>query len=275
MKAMDVQKTVLAATELSVRVLLLEESLADSQDMLEELRVAGVTIEPTVVATRREFVEAISSQDFSIIVSAYRLTEWSGMEAFEELQKTGKTTPFILAGLLAKEEVTECLQQGVSDYVPKNHLGRLPVALRRALQQRELREASSAARQALQESERRNQELVEHSVYGVFRVALDGSFVFANPAMLQILACSSFPVLQSLNLLGDVFRFPEHGAKLIGSCRKDGLVHSAVAEWRRKEIPGAFRGQWRRGITALRGRTPSSLMGKPAISSRFRSGIVN
>jgi CheY-like chemotaxis protein len=70
-----------------VRVLLLEESLADSQDILEELRAGGMTIEPTVLATRQEFLEAITAQDFSIVLSTYELPGWSGLEAFEELQR--------------------------------------------------------------------------------------------------------------------------------------------------------------------------------------------
>ena len=236
MKAIGVEGIVLNETESPVRVLLLEESLADSQDMLEELRAAGLVIEPTVVATRQEFREAISSQEYSIILSAHTLPDWSGMEAFEELQKMGKTTPFILvAGAIAKEEAAVCLQQGVRDYVLKSHIVRLPGIVRRALEQKELLEANTAAMHALRESERRNRELVENSVYGIFRVALDGSFVFANPTLLQILACSSLPVLQTLNFMDDIFRFPEHCARLISSCRKDGLVHGAETEWRRKD----------------------------------------
>lgn len=78
-------------------------------------------------------------------------------------------------------------------------------------------------------------KVLEHSVYGVFRVSLAGSFVFANPALLEILACSSFEALQSLSFSSDVFRFPEHCAKVMASCHKDGLVHRAETEWRRKD----------------------------------------
>jgi PAS domain-containing protein len=59
--------------------------------------------------------------------------------------------------------------------------------------------------------------------------------VFANPALLEILACPSFEVLRTLNISADIFRFPEQCAKLVISCRKDGLVHSAETEWRRKD----------------------------------------
>ncbi len=236
MKAVGLEKSSTSGVESPVRVLLLEESLADSQDILEELRATGMTIEPTVVSTRQEFVEAIGSQDFSIVLSAYRLPDWSGLEAFEELQKAGKAISFILVtGVFGEEELADCLRLGVSDYVLKNHLARLPLAVRRALEEHQLREANYEARSALRESEIRNRELIEHSVYGVFRVSLGGSFVFANPALLEILACPTFEALQSLSFSSDVFRFPEHCAKVMASCHKDGLVHSAETEWRRKD----------------------------------------
>jgi PAS domain S-box-containing protein len=236
MKAIELEKPVIIDNSSPLRVLLLEKSEVDSQNILEELRNAGMAIEPTVVASRGEFLEAISSQDFSAILSAYQLPGWNGMDALHELRKAGKQLPFILVtGDLGEDAAVECLKQGVSDYVLKNRLARLPMALRRALEEKQLRDANNEARLALQESETRNRELIENSVYGVFRVSLDGSFVFANPALLQILACSSLQVLQSSNLSTDVFRFPEHYVKLFAACRKDGLVHSAEAEWRRKD----------------------------------------
>lgn len=219
-----------------VRVLLLEESLADSQDILEELRAGGMTIEPTVLATRQEFLEAITAQDFSIVLSTYELPGWSGLEAFEELQRVKKGMPFILVtNAQDGREASHCLRLGMSDYVLKSHLARLPLAVRKALGETQLRASNDEVQRALLESEERNQQLVEDSVYGVFRISLEGKFVFANPSLLEILACPTLEVLQTLNFATDIFRFPEHCAKLMNSCRKDGLVHNAETEWRRKD----------------------------------------
>jgi two-component system, cell cycle sensor histidine kinase and response regulator CckA len=239
MKAMSQKDCAVVGTGDSgplVRVLLLEELLADSQDILEELRTAGMSIEPTVLATRQEFVEALASQDFSIVLSAYELPGWSGLEAFEELQRAKKRMPFILVSSgLEGHEAADCLRLGVSDYVLKSHLARLPLAVQKALGETQLRAAKDEVQRALQECEERNRQLVENSAYGVFRICLDGRFVLANPALLQILACPALEVLQTLNFMTDIFRFPEHCAKLMNACRKDGLVHNAETEWRRKD----------------------------------------
>ncbi len=236
MNAASTEMSIVKTGESTVRVLLLERSLADSQDILEELRASGMPIEPTVMSTRHEFLDAIRSQDFSVILSEYSLDEWNALEAFDELKKAGKMIPFILVtGTLSEHDAADCLRLGLSDYVLKNHLSRLALVVKRAIDENQLRQANRVARRALEESEARNRELIEHSVYGVFRVTLDGKFVFANPAMLEILACPSFSVLAALNFCADVFRYPEHSAKLTAACRKEGLVHSADTEWRRKD----------------------------------------
>src|SRR5215469_1167663 len=236
MKEMSLKNSDVNGNDSIVRVLVLEESLADSQDILEELRAAGLIFEPTVLATRQEFVEAMASQDFSIVLSAYQLPGWSGLEAFEELQRAKKQVPLILVTSAQDgREAAECLRLGVNDYVLKSHLARLPLAVQKALGETQLRASNSEVQRALQESEERNRELIEHSVYGVFRVSLGGTFVFANPALLEILACPTMEVLQTLNFTADIFRFPEHCGKFMSSCRKDVLVHNGETEWRRKD----------------------------------------
>ncbi len=90
-----------------------------------------------------------------------------------------------------------------------------------------------SAEEALDRSEARNRDLVEHSIYGISRVAADGTFLDANPAFLSILGCTTAEDLNALNLMNDVFRFPDQHAKLMASCREQGEVHGAESEWRR------------------------------------------
>ncbi len=91
------------------------------------------------------------------------------------------------------------------------------------------------AEDALDQSEARNRDLVEHSVYGISRVAADGTFLDENPALLSILGCSTAKELHELNLLRDVFRFPEQYAVLMDSCREHGTVQGTESEWRRRD----------------------------------------
>ena len=219
-----------------LRLLILERSHQDSRKILQELEVGGITAEVTVVSARQEFLQAVAVQDFSAVVSAYEIPHWSGLQALRELREAGKDIPFILLSEDLKEEAAaECLKYGVSDIVSESRLARLPVALSRVLEDKQLRDANAEVRQALQLSEKRNHELMENSMYAVFRVGMDGSFVSANPAMVRMLACPSLEALQSLNLFENVFRYPEQCNRLFASCRQKGMVPSAEAEWRRQD----------------------------------------
>jgi two-component system, cell cycle sensor histidine kinase and response regulator CckA len=87
--------------------------------------------------------------------------------------------------------------------------------------------------EALDRSEERNRDLVEHSIYGISRVAADGTFLDANPAFLSILGCTGSGEVNALNLRNDVFHFPERHVELMASCREKGQIHGAETEWRR------------------------------------------
>jgi PAS domain S-box-containing protein len=76
-------------------------------------------------------------------------------------------------------------------------------------------------------SEARNRDLIENSVYGVFRISSNGEFPDANPALLRILGCIGPEELKQRNLGRDVFRFPEQYAQFIAVCRERGQVHGA------------------------------------------------
>lgn len=89
------------------------------------------------------------------------------------------------------------------------------------------------AEEALRLSESRNRELVENSVYGIFRATLDGAFLDANPALLAILGCVRTEDLKPLNLVNDVYRFPEQYAQHVADCLEHGQIHGAETEWRR------------------------------------------
>ncbi len=219
-----------------LRILLLEHSPQDASSILRELRNAGISVDPTILHQRSAFESALSSQSFAAVLAAYNLPGWTGLDAFSHLRQAGNDTPFLLVtGDLSEDAAAQCIQHGVNDYILKDRLARLPIALMRALEEKQLRDANTQVRFQLAESEARSRELIENSIYGIFRVSLDGTFLSANSALLQLLACNSFHELQSFNLATDIFRFPENFSHLLSSCREHGLVHSDETEWRRKD----------------------------------------
>jgi len=236
MKSSTIEEVQRPKATTPLRVLILENSRPDVELLLLELEEAGFQVDHTLVETREQFRAALEEKNYDAVLADYRLPTWSGLDALAELRGLGNDLPFLLVtGTLGEEAAVECIKQGASDYVLKEHLSRLPVALLRALTEKALRDENAHAQEALRASEARNRDFVEHAVYGIFRVSTDGTFLDANPALLRILGCSSADELKTLNLARDLFRFPEQYARLMAACREHGQLNDAEAEWRRRD----------------------------------------
>lgn len=146
-----------------IRLLILEHEASDIELVLFELKDAGLSISHRLANNREQFLRAIREDTFDAICADYRLPEWTGLDALKEVQKTHKDIPFLLVtGTLGEEAAVECIKNGVSDYILKDHISRLPVALKRALREKALRLEASNAVQALEASEARaRQQLAE------------------------------------------------------------------------------------------------------------------
>lgn len=127
-------------TKHGLEVLIIEDSVADSELILRELHRAGFDASGCVVRTASEFREKLTQTLPDVILADYNLGEWRGMDALEILRRESLEIPLILvSGALGDETAVECIKQGASDYVLKDKLGRLPYAINRALQEKRLR----------------------------------------------------------------------------------------------------------------------------------------
>ncbi len=227
-------KAIASASAMPVELLIVEHSLDDVELMLLELNKAGVENNPTTVEDKQQFRKALFSRAFDAILCDFNLPTWTGMDALQELRSSDRITPFILVtGTLGEEAAVDCIKQGVSDFVLKEHLARLPQALKRAITDRKLREENVLALEALRVSEAQNRELVDNSIFGICNVDAGGALLDANPALLLILGCDSQTALRKLSFGTNLFRYPEQYAQIMTKCRETGQLHGAETEWRR------------------------------------------
>src|SRR5712691_7685776 len=219
-----------------LQALILEDSKNDVELLLLYLRRTGFNVTHSVAENMKQFRAALMKKDFDVVLSDYTLPGGTGLDAGRELRGMGKDTPLLLVtGTLGEEAAVECIKHGVTDYILKDNLKRLPSALTRALAEKALRDKYAKSQDALRVSEACNRDLVENSVYGIFRVTTDRHFLDANPALLRIIGCGSAQELKDLNLARDIFRFPEQHSQFMEQCRQHGQVHGVEAEWRRRD----------------------------------------
>ena len=113
---------------------MVEDQPLDVELCVQELKKAGLDIQVDVVDSRNRFIDRLSSQPYDLVLSDYGIPGWSGTDVFRALQETGKDIPFILVtGTLGEEAAVKLMKEGVSDYILKDRLVRLPLAIRGAL----------------------------------------------------------------------------------------------------------------------------------------------
>ncbi len=136
------------------RLLFVEDDPADLELVQRELRTGGVPFQGEVVSQPDWFFERIRETSFDAVLSDFRLPGWNGMDVLRELRGLGLEIPFLLiTGTLGEEKAVECMRLGVTDCILKDRLGRLPLALRNAVDACELRERQRRIAEELWASE--------------------------------------------------------------------------------------------------------------------------
>jgi PAS domain S-box-containing protein len=85
--------------------------------------------------TKETYIEALQTGNPDIILSDYTLPQYNGLEALMDLKGVNKLIPFIfVTGTINEETAAGTIKAGAWDYVVKDRLFRLPLAIRGALQ---------------------------------------------------------------------------------------------------------------------------------------------
>ena len=195
---MKAEKFAESGSEELLRILHVEHDQSDMDLCRMELKRSGLPFHLETATTREEFSEKLGSQEFHIVLADYRLPGWTGMDALLQIKQLELDVPLILVtGTLGDGLAVECIKLGITDYVLKDQLARLPLAIRRALKERELREAERQAVAALKEREEHYRILVENAPEAI--VVLDvaaGTFVDCNSNALQLFGMSREELLK-------------------------------------------------------------------------------
>ncbi len=146
-----------------IRVLHLEDSIADHALTQLTLRRAGLPHEMRQTDTLEGFSEWLQQESFDLILADYRLPGFTALDAWNVVEKQPNHPPFVLlSGAIGEAAAVDAMRLGFADYLLKDDMARLPHVLQRAIEVAEARRAREQAVAELAASERRLADLAEH-----------------------------------------------------------------------------------------------------------------
>ncbi len=219
-----------------MRALFLYRDARDVEHCVREIETGQFKVSADVVLTTEQFAERLASKYYDVVLAEHPTPNWIGMWALEHLHQTQKQVPLIfVTSPMQPEAVAELITMGVADCVEMAHIGHLPVAIRRAIDEKNLREERDQAEKKLRHSEAHYRALVGNLAYGICRCNVEGKFLDVNGALVTMLGYASREELLEVNLTRDVLWDPTKRAHLLGHGSEDVHFDPVDLDWKRKD----------------------------------------
>jgi diguanylate cyclase (GGDEF)-like protein/PAS domain S-box-containing protein len=219
-----------------MHILFLHSDLAAIERCLHELNSVQFAVNPKVAQNIEELAKRVVLQRFDLIVAESPGTGPEGAHAMELLRQTKNGTPLILVtDTLQRESAMEFAKNGVHDCIEMDRIARLPMAVRRVQDERNLREERDRAEKELRHSKSYYRALVENSAYGMCRCSKDGSFLDVNQVLVTMLGYKSRDELKSANLASDIIQNTVKRTQLLECSLQTGQIDPVETDWKRKD----------------------------------------
>ncbi len=137
-----------------LRILILEDSSTDAELLQRVLIKEKWDAAFRVAANKADFVKQLSEFKPHVVLSDNSLPQFNAEEALKIVRQELKQVPFILVtGTVSDEFAANIIKSGADDYIMKDRLVRLPVAIEAALRQRQAEKEMNEAAESLRMSE--------------------------------------------------------------------------------------------------------------------------
>ena len=226
-----------------IKILVIEDSPADFLLLERHVQQHGMTAEFRCVNSDVELDAALQS-DWDIVLSDYNVPSMDFRGTLRRIQEKRPNLPIILvSGTIGDEVAVELLHLGLSDFVLKDRLARLPEAIQHTLTEVHCRRVHIEAQLALIESEEKYRQLFDSSRDALILASPPSwQFTQANLATLQLFGVSSMAEFAALGPLDvsperqpDGRLSSEKTQEMRGRVLRDG---SHFFEWKHRRLNG-------------------------------------
>jgi PAS domain S-box-containing protein len=170
-----------------LKSLIVEDSNEDAELLLHHLSNGGYDVQAEIVRTKADLKTALAKSDWDIILSEYSMPNFTGLDVLSILKENGLDIPIIIISRgIGEDAAVEAMVVGVHDYLMKDNLARLALAINRELENAANRQLQKQAEEALRLSETRLAEAQRMAHIGSWDYDIQNNINFWSDELYRI-----------------------------------------------------------------------------------------
>jgi PAS domain S-box-containing protein/putative nucleotidyltransferase with HDIG domain len=181
-----------------LRVLIVDDSEDDTSLIIRKLSSGGYDPKWERVDSSEAMKNALKREDWDIILCDYKMPNFNAPAALKLAHGNKMDIPFIVvSGAIGEDTAVDLMKSGAHDYVMKDKLAKLAVAVERAIREAKIRRDKKMTEEMLKMSRENFRHSLDDSPLGVRIVTATGELIYANQEILNIYGYDSFEEMKS------------------------------------------------------------------------------
>ncbi|MFT5717204.1 MAG: diguanylate cyclase (GGDEF)-like protein [Oleiphilaceae bacterium] len=195
----------MSRTKETIFLLILDKSENDAEKMVSLLRNAGIPTRATRIENEEDLIKALEEQSWDLFLGREEEADFDLSQALIYIKKKDRDIPFIvLSKTYDNDNIVNHMKAGAKDVVPFDNEKHIVVAIRRELENRQVRKKLRLLEVQIHDAEHRCELLLDNSKDAIAYVS-DGMHIYANTSYMDFLGYDDIdemiciPVLDTLS----------------------------------------------------------------------------
>lgn len=174
--------------EIPLKILILEDNATDAEIVQRLLKKENPQFTFRLAMNKDAYLLALDEFQPDVVLADNELPQFTGIEALEIIRRRSLNIPFILVtGSTSEEYAARIIKLGADDYVLKDRMVRLPVAIDAALKQRRTEKERREAQGNLIQSEKKYRTLIERVSDAFISLDKDFHYTYLNKKAAELI----------------------------------------------------------------------------------------
>lgn len=173
----------------ALKILMLEDNPLDVIAIKKTLSGISLPVEFTIVQTGKDYTQKLQQGNYDVILCDFQLPDFDAVKALQLRNQKNSSIPFLLiSGAVSEAVAIALVREGADDYILKDRLQRLPLAVEKAIRKQKIKTDKKAVESSLSELTQRFQLAVKASFDVIWDYDIEKNLIYCSDAIEKILS---------------------------------------------------------------------------------------